>query len=307
MDKEVQDKLVVSSVTKAIKGIKVLSSLSFSVGRGECFGILGENGSGKTMLLRTMSGLAFPSSGDIKIMGYCPFRAPENTISKLGLMIGSPALYEHLSAADNIRLFSYSHLPNNGSVIDEALDEVGLLGDKNKKVGAYSRGMLQRLGVAMALMYDRPFILLDEPTQGVDDYWTQKLVDILTKRIKNGQTIILTSHNFEFVMQLCAHVMILKNGQDVYRGQLKDIAEYPYYFELSCSPGQKAIEVLQGLEYVHKIIVMEDKYELTLHRDRTHELIKTIVHSGCDIRECSLRYYSISDLIEQNQHARLKG
>ncbi len=300
-EKTSDKRVSVQAVTKKIRNNVLLSGISFDVHKGECFGVLGENGSGKTMLLRTITGLVSPTSGGVSIMGKCPRTEPEEAIGAMGALIGVPAFYDHISAYDNLRLFADgSEVPGSEQIIS-ALKGVGLDEERNKKVGAFSRGMLQRLGLALALMGDSPVRILDEPTQGLDDIWTKEIGDIIRARVEKGETFILTSHDFDFVMELCSRVLILDAGEVVYTGPLNELAEFPYYFYLRCSPENRGRDVMEKLEYVHKIIESNGAFELTLHQESAPELVKSLIDSGCKVHECALRHYSVSGLVAKRR------
>ncbi len=291
--------LEVRGVGKTIGTTPVLGGVSFEVGRGECFCVLGENGSGKTTLLRIITGLVAPTEGMVLLEGISPHEDPVASLARMGALIGIPAFYPNISAYENLRLFWDGPLKAADTHIMNALSAVGLADEKKKKVGVFSRGMLQRLGIAHACMHQRPYIILDEPTQGVDEYWTAKMRDLFRDMINTGKAFIITSHDFEFVMNLCSHVLILAEGRPAYVGDLKAIAEYPYYFHLRCSPADKAETVFTQVDYIHKRIRSGDEFYLTLPDGRASELVKALVTAGCRVHECAKKHYSIADLIRQ--------
>ncbi len=292
-------KVYVRQISKNIGSSSLLSNISLEVGPGECFGILGENGSGKTTLLRVMTGLVLPSSGEVSIMGYNPHEDPVGALSHISALIGIPALYPNMSAYENLDIFS--DLPDKKRAID-ALANVGLVDERHKKVGAYSRGMLQRLGIALALLHERPFIMLDEPTQGVDDVWIGKLGVLFREKLKNGQALIITSHDFDFVMDLCSQVMILDSGENVYAGNLKEVAEFPYFFQLVCDPRDKAERVMKKVGYVHRCVSTPKHFELTIEKEKVSDLVDALVSAGCNVHEFAMKHYTLSDLARQRNN-----
>jgi len=289
-------KIEVRNASKTIGQSEILSNITMSVGAGECFGILGENGSGKTMLLRIMTGLVTPTSGSISIMGSSPHSDPVSALRKVSALIGIPAFYHHVSGYDNLRLFV--DVPDKEEIMT-ALEEVGLEDEREKKVGFFSRGMLQRLGIALAFVNNKPFTILDEPTQGLDDFWIGRLGELILKKVGGGQSFIITSHDFDFVMGLCGKVMIVDSGKSRYVGPLKEIAEFPYYFQLSCSPYEKVEKIIRGLDYVHKVTGNDSIFELIMLKEMASSLVRELVRAECDVHECSIKYYSIPDLLRQ--------
>lgn len=291
--------LEMRGVGKTIGTTPVLVDVSFKVGRGECFGVLGENGSGKTTLLRVMTGLVAPTDGIALVEGSSPHQDPVTSLARMGALIGIPAFYPNISAYENLCLF-WDGPPRAVDIhVMNALSAVGLADERNKKVGAFSRGMLQRLGIAHACMHQRPYIILDEPTQGVDEFWTAKLRDLFHDMLHAGKSFIITSHDFDFVMSLCSRVLILAEGRAIYVGDLKAIAEYPYYFYLRCSQIDRAETLFGRVDYIHKLIRGDNEFFLTLPEERASELISALVAEGCHVHECAKKHYSIADLIRQ--------
>jgi ABC-2 type transport system ATP-binding protein len=304
IEKTVQNrnKLVVTGVSKKIGETEILAPVSFSMEEGECFGILGENGSGKTTLLRIITGLVSPTSGNVTINGFSPHTNPRKALSNAGALIGIPGFYPHISAYNNLRLLYGGDTEPAEDLIKTTLEEVGLIDDMEKKAGAYSRGMLQRLGIGLAFMNDRPFSLLDEPTQGVDDIWVERLIKAIRKRLKSGRGFILVSHNFDFIMELCGPVLILDAGKTVYDGPLNEIAEFPYYFHTKFSPEDKGEKLLQRLDFVHRYERGKDWWELTLQEEDSARLVKSFVDEGIELYECGKRHYSISDFVAHHKN-----
>ena len=302
-----QDNIVeIRGIGKAIADIQILDNIFLEVKSKECLGIIGENGSGKTTLLRILTGLVSPTSGEVSVFGHNPKTNPEKALFDLRALIGIPAFYSAISAYDNLRLFANNPNGNVNEKIMAALKEVGLQDEKNKKVGVYSRGMLQRLGIAHTLFEDPALYVFDEPTQGVDEVWVNRLIEIIKAKLDKGKTFIITSHNFEFISELCGRVLILDHGKAIYQGKLKEVAEYPYYYILRGGPEEKILKTLESLDYVHKILKTPSAFELTMPKTNSSELIKTLVENGCQIEECAYRQYSTSDLVQHLQTT-LKG
>ena len=289
--------LDVDSISKRVRDTDILTDVSLSIQKGKCFGVIGENGSGKTSILRVISGFVFPTSGSVTLLGHSPHKEPQLALKGVGGFIGIPAFYPHISAIDNIRLMADFPSPPGMDRILEGLDAVGLSDDADKKVGDYSRGMLQRLGIALALIEDNRFIILDEPTQGVDQEWISKLVALIKKRMREGVSFIITTHDFPVVMELCEHVLILKNGQSAYLGDLKNICEFPYYFHLKTANPDKAEEVLKQIPEVHKVIRAKGYLELVLLEEFSPMVVEKLVSAGCEVGEMAKRFFSVADLL----------
>ncbi|MBI5637143.1 MAG: ABC transporter ATP-binding protein [Nitrospinae bacterium] len=291
----------VESLGKQVGQANLLADVTFEASPGSCFGILGENGSGKTTLLRLITGLAFPTAGAVTVSGKNPHTDTVGALGMISGLIGIPAFHPHMNAHDNLGLFWDGDSAADTQRIMGALHTVGLADEAEKKVGDYSRGMLQRLGVALVIMQDRPLVVLDEPTQGVDVVWAEKLSALFREMAEKGKLLLITSHDFDFITGLCGHVLILDGGRTAYQGRLKDIAEFPYYFHLRAEPSEKTLEVVKRLDFVHRAARVGEALELTLKAENTNMLVAELVAAGCQIHECALRHYSVADLIAQRR------
>lgn len=291
----------VDGLGKQVGQANLLADVTFEASPGSCFGILGENGSGKTTLLRLIAGLAFPTAGSVMVSGKNPHTETVAALGMISGLIGIPAFHPHMNAHDNLGLFWDGDNRADTQRIMGALDMVGLAEEAGKKVGDFSRGMLQRLGVALIIMQDRPLVVLDEPTQGVDVLWADKLAAIFREMAGKGKLLLITSHDFDFITGLCGHVLILDGGRTAYQGRLKDIAEFPYYFHLRAAPEEKTLEVVNRLDFVHRVARVGDALELTLKAEETSALVAALVAAGCQVHECALRHYSVADLIAQRR------
>lgn len=291
----------VKDLGKQVGKINLLAEVTFEASPGSCFGILGENGSGKTTLLRLIAGLAFPTAGYVTVSGKNPHTDTVAALGKISGLIGIPAFHPHINARDNLGLFWDGDRAADAQRVMRVLDMVGLADEAGKKVGDYSRGMLQRLGVALVIMQDRPLVILDEPTQGVDVVWAEKLSVIFREMAEKGKLLLITSHDFDFITGLCGHILILDGGRTAYQGRLKDIAEFPYYFHVRAEPREKTLEIVKQLNFVHRAARVGEALELTLKAENTNALVAALVAAGCKVHECALRHYSVADLIAQRR------
>ena len=201
----------ITKATKTIKGKKVLDSIDLSIGYG-IYGLVGENGSGKSMLLKLISGLIMATSGEVKVLDKTVGtggRLADNT----GIMIEYPGLMNQMSAIDNLRVLAkISENPDEKYLI-ELIEMVGLYPGDKRHVKKYSVGMRQKLGIAIALLDHPKLVLLDEPTNNLDEKSTQNIHQILTDYKKNGSTIIIASHDKNEVKTLCKEIITIENGR----------------------------------------------------------------------------------------------
>ena len=191
--------------------------LSLRIDRGEVFGLLGPNGAGKTTTILMLLGLTEPTAGTAKVDGIDPTRSPLAVKSRVGYLPDDVGFYDELTARQNLRYTAeLNRLPKQaiGDRIDMVLEDVGLSADADRKVGEYSRGMRQRLGVADALVKQPSILILDEPTVNIDPEGVRELL-LLVERLRSDQgvTVLLSSHLLHQVQQVCDRIGIFVAGQ----------------------------------------------------------------------------------------------
>lgn len=202
------------------KKFLAVDGLSFDVHEGEIFGFLGPNGSGKTTTIKLLLGLLFPTAGDCFVFGE---KIPSlGASAKIGYLPEIPYLYKYLTAREILKLYgSISHIPGNilDTRIDEILDTVKLKTDVSARLGEFSKGMLQRVGVAQALLHEPPLLILDEPFTGLDPLGLKDIRDIILQLKTKGKTIFFSSHIISEAEKICNRVAI------IYRGKLLRIVK----------------------------------------------------------------------------------
>ena len=202
----------VKNVYKSFKNIEVLHDVSLQADRGSICGIIGRNGSGKTVLFKCICGFLQTDRGEIQIEGKSVGR-DKSTLSNLGIIIESPGFLRHYSGYKNLEFLMGLNGKPDREKINDVLDLVGLAEQKNKKVGKYSMGMRQRLGIAQAIMEDQNILILDEPMNGLDNQGVEDMRQLLLKLKEKGNTILLASHNQEDIRQLCDFVYEMDLGR----------------------------------------------------------------------------------------------
>ena len=205
-------------LTKQYKTLTAVDSLSFEVRRGEVFGFLGPNGAGKTTTIGMLLGLVRPSAGDAEVLGVSIRHNLHTALQRVGAIIENPAFYPYLTGSDNLRIFARisGRISGNGAEarIPELLEMVGLASRGESKVGAYSLGMRQRLGLACALLGDPELLILDEPTNGLDPAGMLEMRRLIRQLAEEeGKTVFLSSHLLHEVEQVCDRVLILDKGR----------------------------------------------------------------------------------------------
>lgn len=210
--------LEVNGLTKAYGKLVAVNGVSFRADRGETVGLLGPNGAGKTTTVSIIAGLLSPDSGEVLIEGKQVKSDTDPVKLKIGLVPQDMALYDQLTARDNLIFFAALYLLAGAKAkqsIDDALTLVGLLDRANDKVGTFSGGMKRRLNLAAALLHDPQLLLLDEPTVGVDPQSRNAIFENLEVLKKRGKTLIYTTHYMEEAERLCDRIVIVDHGKVV--------------------------------------------------------------------------------------------
>jgi ABC-2 type transport system ATP-binding protein len=204
--------------------VLALDTLDLQVQEGEIYGLLGPNGSGKSTTLKLVLNLILPTSGDARIFG----RDCMTVGSRLdvGFLPENPYFYRYLTGAETLkfygRLCGVSASQINGR-IEELLNLTGMTDSRNRRLSGYSKGMLQRIGIAQAMIHNPRLVLLDEPTAGVDPIGSRDIRDMIFRLKKMGKTVLLCSHLLEQVQEVCDRIAILHRGKRIMEGHVKDL------------------------------------------------------------------------------------
>jgi len=216
-------------LTKIYNVQVAVDHLSFSVVEGEIFGFLGPNGAGKTTTLLMLLGLTEPTSGRARVLGIDPTRDPIKVKGLIGYLPENTGFYNDLDARQTLRFVAdLNGLPRDVAVerIENALKTVGLENETEKKVGVYSRGMRQRLGIAELLIKEPKVAFLDEPTLGLDPDATNRMIELIaTLSKKKKMTVLLSSHLLHLVQRICHRVGIMIKGKMVAHGPMDQLAK----------------------------------------------------------------------------------
>lgn len=238
--------LKIENLTKRYRRLTAVNALSFSLEKGNVYGILGPNGSGKSTTLGMILHVINPTSGSFEWFdGSLP---PKEALKKIGAIIEHPNFYPYMTAVQNLELVcKIKQIPN--TKIDEKLDQVGLLARKNDKFKTYSLGMKQRLAIASALLNDPKVLILDEPTNGLDPQGIHQIREIIKTIAKRGTTILMASHLLDEVEKICSHVLVIRKGEKLYEGRVDALDVNFGYMELKSSGQTKnLIDFLQNYE-----------------------------------------------------------
>ncbi len=205
-------RLDVSNVTKKIKGKIILDNINLELVSGRIYGFVGENGSGKTMLFRAISGLMRLTSGQISVDGQV-LHKDISVLPGLGIIIENAGLYPELTGLDNLRQLAKINKKIDDEQIKEAIIRVGLDPDDKRTFRKYSLGMKQRIIIAQAIMEKPDILMLDEPTNALDENAVNIVRDIIDEERKRGALVLIASHNKEDIKLLCDEIYRVKDGK----------------------------------------------------------------------------------------------
>src|SRR5204862_1499657 len=200
--------------------------VDLSVARGDVYGYLGPNGAGKTTSLRMMLGLIRPTAGSVRLFGRDP-QLSVDALERVAGFVEAPRFYPYLSGRRNLALLAAFDGGEAAGRIDGALETVELTDRAKDRVGGYSHGMKQRLGIAAALLRDPRLMLLDEPATGLDPAGMRDMRTLIRRLSESGMTVMLSSHQLAEVEELCNRVGIVRRGRMVYEGAIAELTRRP--------------------------------------------------------------------------------
>jgi ABC-2 type transport system ATP-binding protein len=239
--------LETQSLTKKYGRLIVVEQLSLLVERGEIFGFLGRNGAGKSTTIRMVLGLVRPTGGRVRLLGYDMSKHRVRALARVGAIIDSPAFYDNLSGWQNLKIFAAMSGGATRQRIAAVLESVDLRERAGDPVRVYSHGMRQRLGIAQALLPDPEFIILDEPTDGLDPQGISEMRSLIRRLVdESGLTVMLSSHLLHEVEQLCDRIAIIDSGRLLYQGSLDHLIGKDQVVRLTVDRLEEAYQLLSS-------------------------------------------------------------
>ena len=209
---------------KSFKNVKAVQSINLNVKKGDVYGFLGPNGAGKTTTIKMLLGLTHPNSGNVFINGR---NIAENSVdlrARIGYLPERAQLYKNLTAIQTLNFFAELRKVDKKEC-DELLAKVGLTKWRDARVGTFSKGMVQLLGISQALLGDSELLILDEPTSGLDPRWSRVLKDIILEKNSKGTTVFFSSHLLFEVQELCNRIGILNKGNLIFENTVDKVSE----------------------------------------------------------------------------------
>ncbi|MCS6908661.1 MAG: ABC transporter ATP-binding protein [Anaerolineales bacterium] len=304
------------NLTKKYNGFTAVNNLNLRVQKGEVFGLLGPNGAGKTTTILMLLGLTDPTSGKVTVLGMDPTRQTLSVKSKVGYIPDTVGFYDELTARENlIYIAKLNGLSGPAAYqrIDEVLARVGLLDVGDQRVGTYSRGMRQRLGVADVLLKQPQLIIMDEPTQGLDPERAREFLKMIRSLKEEGITILLSSHLLHQVQIICDRVGLFHRGRMVLEGTVSELGRkvlgraYRVFVEAQGDPPSilAALEKVPG--QVGVIHLGGTRYQIEAESDIRPEVAKAVVQSGAGLLGLEVETQSLDEIyaryFEEVKHA----
>jgi ABC-2 type transport system ATP-binding protein len=278
-------------LTKRFGTRMVVNHVDLRVPRGSAFGYLGPNGAGKTTTIRMLLGLTSADEGRMSMLGLAVPRARSVALARVGAIVEEPRFLDHLTGRENLRIIAAVREPEAHARIDGALDRVGLRERVDERVGRYSTGMRQRLGVARCLLADPDLLILDEPTNGLDPAGILEFRQMVRALVAEGRTVMLSSHLLDEVEKVCDTVAIIDRGRVVSQGPIAELkAGGSRSVLLHAREAGRALTLLNGHPGVRSIEENGEGIRAILGQVSTAEarsvaadLNRRLVESGVDV------------------------
>ena len=279
----------VKGLQKYFGAFEAVKDVNFTVNKGDVFGFLGPNGAGKSTTMRCMLSLIKPNAGQIRLFGKDLQTERNAILARVGSIVEKPDFYKYLSAQKNLEIFArISDASVDKRAILATLDFVGLAGREKDKVGGFSHGMRQRLGIAQTLLHQPDLIVLDEPTTGLDPQGIIEVRDLIL-RLKNEQqkTVILSSHQLAEIELVANRMVIINRGQTVIEGTVADLMNAQQTLlniEFSQESSEAAAQVIAQRFPGSEVQVVSPKtLQLQLEKQQIASLNSHLVNAGFEI------------------------
>jgi len=289
-----------AGLTKRYDAAIAVDGISFAVGRGEIFGLLGPNGAGKTTTILMMLGLTDISDGAVRVLGFDPQREPLAVKRRVGYLPDQVGFYDHLTARENLaytaRLLGFDPDERN-ALIDAALSRVRLTDVADKRVATFSRGMVQRLGLAEIVMKRAEIAILDEPTSGLDPQATEEFLDMIRALKSDNVTVLLSSHLLERVQRVCDRVALFQAGRIALIGSVAELARQVLGGGFAVDVEAAGDGLAERLAAVAGVSAVErpapEHYRLLADRDVRPDAARAVVAAGGALRRLSVEEPSL--------------
>jgi ABC-2 type transport system ATP-binding protein len=276
--------IAVRGLSKSYGRIVAVDGIDLTVNAGDIYGFLGPNGAGKTTAMRILLGLLRQDAGEARLFGRDPQRELPEALDGVAGFVETPHFYPYLSGRTNLELFAAYDGGEASTRVGSALETVGLARRAGDKVGGYSQGMRQRLGLAVSLLRQPRLLILDEPTNGLDPGGIRDMRDLIKQLAGEGLTIFLSSHLLAEVEELCTRVAVIHSGRIVYEGSLAELhANATPRYRLRTSDQQIARGVLEARPAIRDLECDEDELVFVADEPAVLSLSRALVEAGLGI------------------------
>jgi len=291
------------NLVKRYGRLAAVDGLDLTVERGEVFGLLGPNGSGKTTTILLLLGLTEPTSGTVRVLGLDPLRNPLEVKRRVGYLPDQIGFYDNLTARENLlytaRLTGLSTVEAN-TRIAEALERVRLTHAGDRRVSTFSRGMRQRLGLAEVLIKRAEVAILDEPTSGLDPQSTQELLELIVELGREGITIVLSSHLLTMVQTICNRVALFNRGRIGLMGRVTDLTSDVLGGTHVVEVEAEGVDLRAALEGAPHITGVTEQrpglWRVDADADARPEIARRVVTAGGLLRTMSIRHTTLDEV-----------
>jgi ABC-2 type transport system ATP-binding protein len=294
----------IQNLTKAFNGNVVVDKLTLHIAAGEVFGFLGPNGAGKTTTVRMLTSLIAPTSGRASLMGYEIGRDDREIRRRVGLLTETPGMYDRLSAWKNMTIYARLYeVADVAGQVEKYLRMLGLWERRHDAVGAFSKGMKQKLAIARALLHEPPILFLDEPTAGLDPEASRMLRDFISQLRGEGRAIFLCTHNLDEADRLCDRIAVFKSRLrvvDTPSNLRQEMYGRQIIFHLA-NEAEPLLTAVSHLPYLRQSQAEANKLLLSLEDPERYnpELIRLLVNAGAEIQFVSEARRSLEEIYLQ--------
>lgn len=283
-----KDAIVVQGLTKAFKDVHAVNGASFNVKQGEVFGFLGPNGAGKTTTIKTMLGLIRMNGGQVKINGLDLKKDYIKIKGGIGFLPERVSFYENLTPIQTLNFFCELKGVSK-DIVPGLIKDVGLEEAKNRKVGTFSKGMVQLLGFAQVQIGNPSVYILDEPMSGLDARWVKTIRDKIKLLNKQGATVMFSSHILSEVETLCDRVAIINKGKIIAQDTISNLSKYlkmrPRMQITIVGLNGKVPDVIKGFDNLENVFAKEDNLFLTCDSSMRSKIITKLEEAGYKISD----------------------
>lgn len=276
--------LATSALTKRFGSLVAVDRLTISVQRGDVYGFLGPNGAGKTTVIRMILGLIRPDEGHVEVLGKRVPGERTEALRHLGGFVDDPVFYGAMTARRNLWLLGRMSGVADPRRLDEVLELVGLADRADTKVGGFSHGMKQRLGIAQALLHRPEVVVLDEPTSGLDPGGMKDVRELIRALGERGTTVFLSSHLLHEIELVCNRAAIVDHGRVVAEGPVSQLRPMGMTVRLKVDDKPGALEVLRLLPDAPSVADDGDRLTVGLPEERIPEMVRRLVGAGVAVQ-----------------------